>query len=516
MLTIDNVLGKGYFPRELPPPFETQAFSNWISANISNLPLSLVNNRNLTQICKHNISRVGILKRTLSIPNPITYYKLCIELVNNWMPIYTHTKISRLSRSRPEIVIASNRAIIPWASLAVFPLLRSYMRSSSKYILKTDITQFYHSIYTHSIPWALHTKPIAKANRSSSLLGNRLDLLIRNCQDGQTIGIPIGPDSSLVFAEIILASVDEIVQRVLPSYRGVRYIDDYELCFNSLSDAELALNEIDKALSKFELSLNPKKTMIKELPDFLEDPWVIELNRFDIRPTPRAQQFDLINYFSRAFELVKLYPESYVLRYAVARLRSVVISQSTWTLLQSLLSQCIINEQGIIQYVLELLIRYTNQGFQINTNTFTTTFDKHIQYHAPLGNHGEVAWAVWGALAFNITLDTNTASSISEMEVDSIVALLSLHAFQLNLLPSLDVNNWFQYMTSDALYEEQWLLSYEANVKGWLPSQGRDHVLNDPIFSHLKSNGISFYNVNNIGRIIPNATSPIPGGNFSI
>jgi hypothetical protein len=31
-------------------------------------------------------------------------------------------------------------------------------------------------------------------------------------------------------------------------------------------------------------------------------------------------------------------------------------------------------------------------------------------------------------------------------------------------------------MTTDALYDEHWLLAYEANYRGWLPSVCGDHV----------------------------------------
>jgi hypothetical protein len=41
--------------------------------------------------------------------------------------------------------------------------------------------------------------------------------------------------------------------------------------------------------------------------------------------------------------------------------------------------------------------------------------------------------------------------------------------------------------SADALYDEHWLLAYEANVKGWLPSvSGTDHVAADPNFGFLK------------------------------
>ncbi|WP_304511629.1 hypothetical protein [Desulfobacula sp.] len=63
-------------------------------------------------------------------------------------------------------------------------------------------------------------------------------------------------------------------------------------------------------------------------------------------------------------------------------------------------------------------------------------------------------------------------------------------------------------MTSDALYDEHWLLAYEANVKGWLPSSsGVDHVANDPNFSFLKTNGVNFYNT---ALAAPPASAPVP------
>lgn len=67
---------------------------------------------------------------------------------------------------------------------------RLVVRARAPLIVRTDINQFYGSIYTHSIPWALHGKATAKANRSPALLGNALDECVRNAQDGQTIGVP--------------------------------------------------------------------------------------------------------------------------------------------------------------------------------------------------------------------------------------------------------------------------------------------------------------------------------------
>jgi hypothetical protein len=58
-------------------------------------------------------------------------------------------------------------------------------------------------------------------------------------------------------------------------------------------------------------------------------------------------------------------------------------------------------------------------------------------------------------------------------------------------------------MTKDGLYDEQWLLAYEANVKGWLPSVGGgDHVNADPGFSFLKNAGVEFY-IRTVNPFVP-------------
>ncbi len=68
----------------------------------------------------------------------------------------------------------------------------------------TDVSRYYGTIYTHIIPWIIHTKVIAKAKRKDlTLLGNLLDKKLRESNSGQTLGIPIGSDTSLVIAEII-------------------------------------------------------------------------------------------------------------------------------------------------------------------------------------------------------------------------------------------------------------------------------------------------------------------------
>ena len=92
----------------------------------------------------------------------------------------------------------------------------------------------------------------ARSDKKYALLGNRLDLWLRESQDRQTGGIPIGPDTSFIIGEVIGTALDLSLQSKLPSIRGTRSIDDYYLYFSTLSDAErglAALHETSKESS---------------------------------------------------------------------------------------------------------------------------------------------------------------------------------------------------------------------------------------------------------------------------
>lgn len=67
-------------------------------------------------------------------------------------------------------------------------------------------------------------------------------------------------------------------------------------------------------------------------------------------------------------------------------------------------------------------------------------------------------------------------------------------------------------MDTENLYSEHWLLAYEANIKGWLPSvTSRDHVMADSRFGFLKSNGVEFYELARATQLVPTGISPSLG-----
>jgi hypothetical protein len=387
---------------------------------------------------------------------------------------------SAISKSKPVTAPpnSSGRYILGEYKIPDLLSMRSRIRSTSRYILKTDISKFYPSIYTHSIPWAIHGKVFAKANRGNQHLGNLLDTWIRQGQDGQTIGIPIGPDTSLVIAETILCALDEDITNRMQFINGLRYVDDFEFGVKSYSEAEAILALLQELLKDYQLELNFAKTAIIDLPIPLESNWVPILRNFDFdSPTNyKRQKAALVDYFDKVYEFSRRWPNDSVLKYAIERLKDVGIKSENTAVVQDFFLQCIMVDTSTFRSAVRGLILHNNKGLKLDLNLLSDVFNHQIRKQCPAGRGSEAAWAIWALIYWNISIDSESATALSKMN-DPFVALLALDARQRGLMPNnLNTSLWESYMNTSDLYGKHWLLSYEANVKGWLPSSGSSPV----------------------------------------
>lgn len=495
-IMFDALLKGGYFPKELPPPFQTTSFAVAITSQISSLSTQFIYHNPkefVSQSERFNLARAGTLRRILSIPNPINYTLLARVISSDWQQLLQHCNKSKISMSKP---VQTDGKIGHFKDFSDLPKIRAVNRVGRRYALKADINAFYPSVYTHSIPWVLHTKKVAKTQRKyEQSLGNKIDTLIRNAQDQQTKGIPIGPYTSLIVAESILAIVDQELEKEFPNC-GFRYIDDYELCFWSLADAEAALFKLQELLTHFELQLNPNKTKIIELPCRVEPKWVAELRVFEFRPSSRSQHTDLIHFFDCAFELWSHNQEEAVLNYALKRLTSVTVIPENWPLYESFLLQCAIVESGALSIVIPIIKKYSDEGYHLNKDLIGEAFKRIVELHAPRGHSSEVAWVIWGSLILQLPIEDQTANIIGTMS-DSIVALLALDARSKGLISQTpEFKLWAECMTADELCKSNWLLCYQAYEHRWLPSKdGTDYIAQNPSFLFLRTHNVQFYDV---------------------
>lgn len=135
------------------------------------------------------------------------------------------------------------------------------------HVLHTDVTDCYGSLYTHSIPWAIHGKEVAKQNRRNSLFGNKIDSHVQAGRYGQTNGISQGSVLMDFLAEIVLGYVDQQIDHRLnglDDFRILRYRDDYRIFANSDEKAEKVLQVASDELRAVGMKLGVSKTFMSK------------------------------------------------------------------------------------------------------------------------------------------------------------------------------------------------------------------------------------------------------------
>ncbi|MCI1923815.1 MAG: RNA-directed DNA polymerase [Lentilactobacillus buchneri] len=210
--------------------------------------------------------------RPVQIVHPITYINLVNVLISGWDEIIkrfqefrSDSRIKCISipvESQGKKSDTAETILNWWESLEQASIVNGL---KYKYCIKTDVTNCYGSIYTHTIPWAMMGKSNAKDDKKNGL-GNLIDKTIEYMQNGQTNGIPQGGPLFDFIAEIVLGYSDLILSKTLQSeikdFTVIRYRDDYRIFSNSKEEAEKVVKKLSEVLADLNMHFNAKKTGI--------------------------------------------------------------------------------------------------------------------------------------------------------------------------------------------------------------------------------------------------------------
>jgi hypothetical protein len=147
------------------------------------------------------------------------------------------------------------------------------------------ISLFLHSVHA-LVPvgrtWKARAKEMFATNRAAlrDHWSASIDMALQSCQSRETFGIPVGPDTSRVVAEILLAGGENEsrLAQVLAGRPMVRVVDDYLIGFDTEQAARTALARLREALWSFNLQLNDQKTGIFRSSTVHREKWQLDFD----------------------------------------------------------------------------------------------------------------------------------------------------------------------------------------------------------------------------------------------
>lgn len=286
---LDQITRHGFFAEQFPTCFSSKSFADNIDVLLPLVSASRNeknhSKKNTTSPTTLSMYKNDISRRILSVPNPEAFLRLAKFISEHWVDICEYSKskhslspilfIRSYDGGKEELINCESIREVLKAKSDFVSGIKQCIRSSlgCKYRMKVDISNCYNSIYTHSITWAICEKRQAKSyfrNKEPAELkeiyedADCLDAFTRFVKNNETNGIIVGPFTSRIVSEIILARIDRMLAE--KGFVFKRYVDDYKFYFRSEAQAHESLPIIEKILNEYNLALNTSKTEIQKYP----------------------------------------------------------------------------------------------------------------------------------------------------------------------------------------------------------------------------------------------------------
>ena len=514
-----ELLQRGYFPKELPPSFNTYKFAlnadKYIGVVRGNDDLM----KKSSAPALYSIEKSDVSRRAIHIPNPLNYLILADIIVKNQLEIVISIPDSSFSISKVyHNSDISDRCLVPRG----FPIRMLKQETlkvamARKYEVKLDVANFYPSIYTHSITWALLGRDKAKelwgmggkARKAHAKdsdvqlyeLGDAIDSSIRNCNENQTHGILIGPDISFLVGELIMSRIDNNLKAKMPHLKGFRFYDDYTLFVDTEEEADAIYQQLQAELRYFGLEINESKFQKKRYPFPIQDDYQRDINSVKLSKESTNRGDDLIDLFDVMWKCAQFDSTRTltIFKYGLNLLinKRVKLDKSNKGLYEPLLYKTAVLKPSIIPQIVKILdFSDEKPTKELLSDVVSSIFKSHV----PFAQDNEVAWALWLCKKYELHLDKDMVCSILKMDstICTIILMDIIHSIQVELLDDKDVkeaiNNICNTWNAHSLYSEDWLLLYESSAQGWIDNSKL--LKGDPFFKMLYDDGVKFYDPN--------------------
>lgn len=402
----EGLLGYGMFANKLPPIFSSISFFNYCQANSP-----IFSGKEWHDYVSYSSMRNINIPRLFGIPTPMKYQCLCATLRDNWEQLRLHFhaqtdhqgyRVSRIHLrklyGRKELFEMNYKN---WRidGNPETELLISDTCGASKYVVKADISTCFPSIYSHSLPWALAGKDVAKAAcKDKSLWYNQIDSACSALKNGETHGLLIGPYTSNLLSEIILTTIDKKLYNM--GYRYFRNIDDDECFVDSYEVAQRFLCDLEESLREFDLPLNHSKSLISPLPVALADKWIHKLNSFFSVNKELITYKEVNAYLDLAIGLANTIGDSAVLKYAIKALAGRNMTMSA----KNLAAQRIMHMSVVYPYLVHMMEDSVFVPFGVKKELIKNYADALYTDSIATHNYEAISYAIYFCLKHDILL----------------------------------------------------------------------------------------------------------------
>jgi Reverse transcriptase (RNA-dependent DNA polymerase) len=502
-----------YFPRELPPSFTTKHFSEYCAKNFAVIASSAKDLAGLnTTYDTFTAPRNRNTRRNFAIVHPLGQLAVSIIITQNKSQIAKMISADAASFYR---VTEDKTKQLAFEGLDFQGWKEDKNKLLSEYpvVLKADISRFFYTLYTHSIPWAIFGKEkakklyFAKDKKFLAHWSNQLDKALQSCQSRETFGIPVGPDTSRIIAELLLSGITKELgfPQTSLSLQSLRLVDDILIGYDNVDDAKRLLLEMRAKFWAYNLQLNDTKTMIVDSRTEFAENWEHEFDTLQIRRKDALRQSKDINrLLDYALSLSAKTNESSAAKIAAARIGRCKPFDENFSLALDSIFRLARDYSDCIGMLSEFLINSAAKIKLLNLEKRVERGLKRlVSFHSKRNHDYEVVWCLLSSSSYSIKWSTEDLNIDEGLPQPTTLAMLGL-LNERNLLSfKFSSLNWRSKIKALGPMSNYWLPYYEAVRRKWTS----DKTMVAAVNTHKILNGMLNANVTFLENNILNAAS---------
>lgn len=313
-------------------------------------------------------------------------------------------------------------------------------------------------------------------------------------QDGQTVGIPVGPDSSRIISEIIGVGMDKAYAEKTGDIQctTIRHVDDVWIGTNTHEHAENCLWKYREAAREYELDINESKTHIWSDDFRFCDEWPSEIpSKFDyaLQSPDRYEIGRLRNALEHAFSHAVEKKDDGVLKYVIRYIDRHGLHSSHWGTVEPFLKRTAIHFGHTIDYIARVLVwRNITQG-DVDKEVWNEILLNILGRHAKLGNDSEICWTLFTCSCLDIIVPGDLSKNIAR----NCGSLSAVTLANLAETGTVDVQVWDDLkdiVSSENCDGKYWPLFVEWKSKRW---QNHGNVRCAGLLDILSTAGVTLY-----------------------
>lgn len=520
---LKRLLKYGLFSERLPKCFSSEKFGKYIYDAIEN------NKFNSNEKYKYKHTTFPLTQETqtrlMAVPNCIGYANLCYILFKSWDNICKYL-LKNWKKGNPNFIrmcsgnkrlyrindydgsteiIYTNKSdrLIKLNNVVYnkYSILMN-MHIFKRYKLHLDISKFYHTIYSHSLSWALIGKDKEKelyrdrAKRKQFIKENydyeSIEKQVMKMQDDESFGLPIGPDTSFILADILLSKIDAEMQNNFSYYR---YIDDFNYYAETDEDAAYFEGCLRKNLYTYKLQINDTKKEIEKLPTNIENSWVCDLNNYDLPICKGRKDIGKLIYFFDKCTNEARTNGARVIKYGLTKLSNFYSSKES------------INEEGrcilfdfvffsisLYPYLISILENF--MAFMDDISKVTLFLNSLLKRALKNTMYDIIVWILYLSIKYNIKLDTKCLIYKRNILCQDCLSVTLLYYYMKTTKKKKYVNNIFKNFFDEKIKnkfeKEYWLLEYELYFNDVITIDDDNNDYYKSEIKKMKTKGISF------------------------